>query len=362
MTEKYVDPGHRLPDEDWAKVVARAKEIREQTEAEAQGGAASGIAPLLDMTALGIASKKYFPVSGIPTQLLVLHSGECPLQGGFARSLTEWAAVPYPADPIASWQWFVDPLAIVNFVPAYLGAWHASEANNLSEGFEQAGYARYSRADWLTPDGQTQLESLAWIMAQRAIANDIPPRWLSTAEVTAATSGNRSIKGFCTHRQIDPETRTDPGNGYPLDLLMQRVQFYMAGGTINTQSTEEIPEDFMSALTDDQQRELYRTLCTDEGRALLARAVVNYPVPWYGFDGKQPTSGRTTVNLTAVLGWQDAAFAGLAGRLDGVQKAVSGLSTAKVELTADDLGKLAATLKDALAPGLAAELARRLAD
>lgn len=258
MTDQpYVDPGHRLSDEDWALVTARAKAIREEVQASAEGGAASGIAPVLDMTAQGIASKKYFPVSGIPTQLLVLHSGECPLAGGYAKSLTLWAATVYPLDPIASWQWFIDPLHIVAFIPPELGAWHASEANNLSEGFEQAGYARYTREQWLTPDGRTQMESLAWLMAQRALANSIPARWLTTAEVTAATNGNRSIKGLCFHRQIDPETRTDPGNGYPADLLLERIKFYMSGGTITgqgattpTTTPQEQDEDMLTIYRD----------------------------------------------------------------------------------------------------------------
>lgn len=243
MTEQpYVDPGHRVPDDEWDKVVARAKEIREQTQAEAQGGASSGIAPVLDMTAKGIASRKYFPVSGVPTQLLVLHSAECPLAGGYAQSLTEWASTVYPADPIASWQRFIDPLVRLRFIPDELGAWHASEANPLSIGWEQAGYARYTRDQWLTPDGLTQLESLAFDMAEVAVRDGIPARWLSDQEVRAVLDGgNRSIKGFCFHRQIDPETRTDPGGGYPADLLMQRITFYMTGGTVSAQSTTITP-------------------------------------------------------------------------------------------------------------------------
>jgi len=245
MTEQpYVDPGHRVPDDEWAKVVARATEIREQTQADAQGGASSGIAPVLDMTGKGIASRKYFPVSGVPTQLLVLHSAECPLAGGYAQSLTEWAASVYPADPIASWQRFIDPLVRLRFIPDDLGAWHASEANPLSIGWEQAGYARYSRDQWLTPDGLTQMESLAFDMAEVAVRDGIPARWLSDQEVRAVLDGgNRSIKGFCFHRQIDPETRTDPGGGYPADLLMQRIQFYITGGTVSAQSTTITPAE-----------------------------------------------------------------------------------------------------------------------
>jgi hypothetical protein len=227
--------------------VARAREVRAETLAAAEGGASGPGGIILDMTALGIASQKYFPVSGIPTQLLVLHSAECPLQAGYAKSLSEWACgTVYPAAPIASWHRFIDPVHRVRLVPDDLGAWHASEANVMSIGWEQAGYARYSRAEWLSQDGQVQMEMLAIDMAEVALRDGIPARWLSTAEVTAATGGNRSIKGFCSHRQIDPETRTDPGDGYPYDLLMERIKFYMGEGSTNT-------EDIFMALTDAQQ-------------------------------------------------------------------------------------------------------------
>jgi LysM repeat protein len=172
--------------------------------------------------------EKQSGVSGKPTQLLVLHSGESPLRGGFAQSLTSWANIPLAqGGPEASWHWFVDPIAIVSQIDPDHVAWHASEANPISEGFEQAGYARFSRAEWLTPVGLKQLENLAWIMAQRAKACGIPPVWLTNAQVVAACAGNRTIKGFCTHRQIDPETRTDPGNGYPYELLLAQVKAYM---------------------------------------------------------------------------------------------------------------------------------------
>lgn len=233
MTELYVDPGHRLSNEDFAAVVKRAKEIREEIAASAGGGASGPGGIIVDWTARGVASKKYFPVSGVPTQLLVLHSAECPLAGGYAQSLTEWASSVYPAAPIASWQRFIDPLVRLRFIPDELGAWHASEANPLSIGWEQAGYARFSRAEWLTPDGKAQLELLAYDMAEVAVRDGIPARWLTDWEVRQVLDqGNRQIKGFCLHRQIDPETRTDPGDGYPYDLLMERIKAYMGGETL----------------------------------------------------------------------------------------------------------------------------------
>lgn len=178
-------------------------------------------------------TEKHSGISGLPTQLLVLHSGESPLRGGYAQSLTQWANTPLnQGGPEASWHWFVDPIAIVSMVNPIYAAWHASEANSISEGFEQAGYARFSRAEWTTAEGMKQLDNLAWIMAQRALANNIPAVWLTTDQIEAATKrGNRTVKGFALHRQIDPETRTDPGNGYPYDLLMDRIKAYMAGRT-----------------------------------------------------------------------------------------------------------------------------------
>jgi hypothetical protein len=344
----YVDPGHVLPDEDWAKVVARAAEIREEVQADAEGGASGVGGIVLDMTGLGVASRKYFGVSGIPTQLLVLHSAECPLQGGYAKSLTEWASPPYPAAPEASWHRFVDPVHRVRFVPDELGAWHASEANNLSIGWEQAGYARYSRDQWLTADGRVQLEMLALDMAEVALRDGIPARWLSTAEVRAVLdSGNRSIKGFCTHRQIDPETRTDPGDGYPYDLLMERVKAYMAGEDIDMPLT---PED----------------------RKAIALEVWGFANPELDpRDMRQMVADIAAGNITMTNLYGTNLTVGeqlghIDKNLNDARNLLAALITAQpgvvVQLSSEDVAHLAETLKASLAPELAADLSRRLAE
>jgi hypothetical protein len=197
------------------------------------------VSPVIEM----LNWEKQSGVSGLPTQLLVLHSGECPLRGGYAQSLTTWASTPLAqGGPEASWHWFVDPIAIVNMIDPNYAAWHASEANPMSEGFEQGGYARFVRDDWLTAEGIKQMDNLAWLLARRALYNEIPPVWLTTAQITAITSGRDTVtKGFATHRQIDPETRTDPGDGYPYDVLLAKIKAYMNG---TTPTPEE--EDSMS--------------------------------------------------------------------------------------------------------------------
>jgi hypothetical protein len=253
---KVVEPSHRLPDEAWARVVAEAAEIRRQQEQDAAAGEGDGEArrlgagllqaprrvtlpAVVNLTAAGRNSGKYFPVSGIPTQLIVFHSMECPLQAGYARSLTNWALTPESAGgPQASWHRGYGPDERVYFIPDELGAWHASEANPLSIGLEQTGYAAYTRAQWTTADGLRMLDGVAADVAAICKRDGIPARWLTTAEVRAVLdSGNRSIKGFCMHRQVDPETRTDPGNGYPADLVLSKVQALLATPAPSTEGT-----------------------------------------------------------------------------------------------------------------------------
>lgn len=206
------------------------------------------VAPVVDL--LG---NKHSGVSGIPTQLLVLHSGETPLRGGYAQSLTiNWGNLPVASGgPYASWHWFIDPIACVRMIEEQFAAWHATWANSLSEGFEQAGYARFSHADWTTPEGMKQMDNLAWVLARRCTANGIPARWLTTAEVNAVRAGNRSIRGLCTHAQVDPASRTDPGSGYPYDMLLERVHAYM-GGLSPASSITPIQEDDLAQVPQEQ--------------------------------------------------------------------------------------------------------------
>lgn len=309
MTEPYVDPAHRVPGEEWAAVVRRAQELREAAEAAKTGGASSPAGRVIDMRG---RSDKHSGVSGIPTQLLVLHSAECPLRGGYAQSLTEWAIT---SDVIASWQRFIDPISRVYMIDDMYAAWHASEANPMSIGWEQAGYARYSRAEWVTPDGMLQMESLAYDMAEVAKRDGIPPVWLTTDQVNAITSGrDRTTKGLCTHRQIDPESRTDPGDGYPFDLLTPKIKGYMGAAAIAPQSTTVTKGLFMSLTRAEElevlaaARKINRYL--DAPVSKVDEAVLDAAITRAGVGGK--TSLRSTIayldkNLNAIKDAQKGA-------------------------------------------------------
>lgn len=213
---------HYLPEEEWAKVVDRAEEI-----ARSRG--------VIDSVARGLTAPQItakvvqFPNSPNDksgtlrrTQLWVIHTAECPLKIGYAESMTEWADGD-SYSPRVSWRAFIDPATVALFIPRNEAAWHATWANPISMGYEQSGYARFSRAEWLGPVGLAQIS----LLAQQLVKDGIPAaavKRLSNSEVNAVKAGNTTITGLCSHAQINPDTRTDPGAGYPWDVLIDFVK------------------------------------------------------------------------------------------------------------------------------------------
>ena len=65
----------------------------------------------------------------------------------------------------------------------------------------------------------------------------------------------------------------------------------------------------------------------------MAAVIMNYQVPWYGFDGKtQPKGQRNTISLGTMIGWLDSGISNIinavkanGAKLDGLQAAVAEL-------------------------------------
>lgn len=99
------------------------------------------------------------------------------------------------------------------------------------------------------------------------------------------------------------------------------------------------------ALTDQQQTDLYNRVMGGipggsavgrSGRLIdsddlpgIADAVLGRDVPWHGFDGNVPTSGRNTTNLRTDLGYADARAAGV------INAVTSAVNAAKSTVTSD---------------------------
>jgi hypothetical protein len=171
--------------------------------------------------------------------LQVVHSAETPLKAGYAKSIAEnWFGTPRAG---TSAQFMVDPAELIRMLSDNVVAWAVGPAaNGFTLNWEQAGYARFSRAEWTTPDGLAQMDLLAAGLRERGLANGIPLRWASDDDIRAAARGVPG--GICFHddirRVLGGTDHHDPQPNYPRDLLMARVQG-AAAPVIPTQSEED---------------------------------------------------------------------------------------------------------------------------
>lgn len=156
-------------------------------------------------------------------KFIVVHSVECPLKDGQAKFRMELLS----NRDDASGHYLVDPSTIAAGVDEDFIAWGAGTVNSSAIHIEFVGYHYYSRADWTTDSGIAMLKRGGALIADVARRHGIPLRLLSTAELKSAwRSGGTG--GIVTHMQctaaIGGTTHVDPGNGFPLDLLLSYAQ------------------------------------------------------------------------------------------------------------------------------------------
>lgn len=226
MTTLEHDPGHLLPDEDWAAVVAEAEaELARITaghpaaEAPAVRGRTTGLLPLAGQVTAprnGGVRKRGWPTFG------VLHDAETPLVAGYAAAMARYFRDKAPT----SCHYMVDPAETWGVLNDALIAWHCGNGNPNSLAVEQAGYARFTRAQWTTPDGLRQMDRVATIMRAAKARYGIGTYWMTDQQLRDAHAG-RIVGGWATHDQcrrvLGGTTHTDPMPNYPLDLLMARA-------------------------------------------------------------------------------------------------------------------------------------------
>jgi len=162
--------------------------------------------------------------------LIVLHSTE----GPSALSTARWFATPLPVSEGGPYSAHV----VVGDDGCYRCvddgdvAWAASIVNPFSLNLEQAGYAAWTRDEWLSHDAT--LRAAGGQVGGWSREFDIPLRFLRAADLLAlqASGWDKAHGGVTTHHEISrawpaSSTHVDPGDGYPLDVL-----FSYAGGTI----------------------------------------------------------------------------------------------------------------------------------
>lgn len=122
-----------------------------------------------------------------------------------------------------------------DYIPWAAGA----TGNRIGIHASAVGYAARQRADWLKfPD---QLETLARWAADLNTRYGIPLVWLSAAEVRAGA------RGFCGHAEISAAFKevdhTDPGRGFPHDLILKRAAAIVAGVADHPKESSPMPDD-----------------------------------------------------------------------------------------------------------------------
>lgn len=156
-----------------------------------------------------------------------------------------------------STHYFVDSNSVVQCVRTTDRANAAlHRGNRLGIQYELCGTVQ-TRAQWLDAASDATLTNAARQIARDCIRYAIPVRRLSVAETRAAwtqfPTGPKGIVGHVDCTSAYPEDggdHTDPGTEFPWDILLSRVQQFIAGGVLAGGSEDDmaVPEADWQAL------------------------------------------------------------------------------------------------------------------
>ena len=121
----------------------------------------------------------------------------------------------------ASWHRMSDPGTVARFVPPGRAAWHATIANRISVGYEQAGYAAFPRSTWMTP----KVRHPSTVSRRRSSRTASRCRQCAASRTTRCdvlSTVTRRCAGSALTRRSSPGDRTDPGAWLPGDVLPTR--------------------------------------------------------------------------------------------------------------------------------------------
>lgn len=147
---------------------------------------------------------------------IIIHDTEGPT----AKGAAEWFANPASQ---GSAHLVVDDDECYRTLADDVIPWGAIGANDLGVHIEQAGFAAWTRAQWL--EHVATVERCAQHAAEWCKAYGIPAVILTPEEMAAGQ------KGIATHATVTAafkkDTHTDPGPNYPLDVLLENVKKHL---------------------------------------------------------------------------------------------------------------------------------------
>ncbi len=156
--------------------------------------------------------------------LIVLHSMEAVKKPTTAEAVANWSASA--AAPDTSFHYAIDNDSIVQCVRDEDTAWHAPGANHNGIGFEHAGFARQTKAEWMDDFGLQMLGRSAELAAKLVVKYSIPVEFVDAEGLKVGK------RGFTTHAEVSKafkkSTHTDPGKGFPLAEYLDMVKNFVA--------------------------------------------------------------------------------------------------------------------------------------
>lgn len=283
----------------------------------------------------------------------------------------------------------VDSDSIIEMVPFEYEAWQDSETNPWAIGISAA----CRTSDWATM-GDAKREgyyrNLAWCAADfvkymRTKGIEVPRIRITGAQARA------KVPGFCAHGDSGI-ARTDPGTNFDWNRFFQYTNEALEGtipekdeekmivvakkeggteiwagdGVIrrhipNPQALNDLiwlgNNGYLKVSVTDASKVVSLKDLNAIGKdiAEIPTDTLKSPVDWYGYDGKIPAEGRKTTSLGLQASWADTTAVGLANDIKAIE-------VGTVTLSEEDIAKIVEALKVAVAPALASELAKRLAE
>lgn len=147
--------------------------------------------------------------------LAVIHTAESSVS---AQQLADYFS---RTDRQVSCHSIVDDHGRVDVLPFTETAYAAPGANADGDQLELCGMAHWSRETWLHDHPGMLAEAARWL-AERCRARQLPPVLLGPAELLA------DRRGITTHAAVSAafhrSTHTDPGSGFPIDVVLGRVK------------------------------------------------------------------------------------------------------------------------------------------
>jgi N-acetylmuramoyl-L-alanine amidase len=153
---------------------------------------------------------------------IVLHDTEGATAAGAARYFTT------PASG-GSANLVVDDLLCFRTLDDLVIPWGAPPLNTNGFHIEQAGFAAWTRAEWL--EHKPTIQRAAYKAALRCQRFKIPARVLNVAQLRADFAKHEPAGGIVTHLTVSAafgeSDHTDPGHGYPMDVFLAELEGYL---------------------------------------------------------------------------------------------------------------------------------------